>query len=485
MMRRYLTKLFILLCLVSVNLYAQQGGIENLRQTGKAFASVAQKVSPSVVYIQVESIRESAPAREFSSPFGFGTPFDDELFRRFFGERFPGVPRQQQPRRQRTVGQGSGFVFSHGTGFFAKKTYILTNNHVVQDADRIRVKFKDGREFSAQVKGTDPKSDIAVLEIEKTEVPALALGDSSRLDVGEWVLAIGNPFGLSHTMTAGIVSAKGRTSLGISDYEDFIQTDAAINPGNSGGPLVNLDGDVVGINTAIFSRSGGYMGVGFAIPINMAKSIANQLLDKGEVRRGFLGIAIQPLTPELAESFGAERQKGILVAEVSEDSPADKAGLKQGDLIVKLAGRDVVDVGDFRNRISLTPPGSKVDLEIIRNGSSRTVGVTVGELSEQQIADSSTKTTEDLGITVQTLNSELAKSLGINITQGVVVTNVTPGSISAMAGVDPGTVITQVDRKAVRSAAEFEKFVNEASRKRQVLLLLSKEGMSRFVALRW
>jgi serine protease Do len=265
----------------------------------------------------------------------------------------------------------------------------------------------------------------------------------------------------------------------------LIQTDAAINPGNSGGPLVNLDGDVVGINTAIFSRSGGYMGVGFAIPINMAKSIANQLLDKGEVRRGFLGIAIQPLTPELAESFGAERQKGILVAEVSEDSPADKAGLKQGDLIVKLAGRDVVDVGDFRNRISLTPPGSKVDLEIIRNGSSRTVGVTVGELSEQQIADSSTKTTEDLGITVQTLNSELAKSLGINITQGVVVTNVTPGSISAMAGVDPGTVITQVDRKAVRSAAEFEKFVNEASRKRQVLLLLSKEGMSRFVALRW
>jgi serine protease Do len=404
----------------------------------------------------------------------------------FFGERFPGIPRQQQqPRRHRTVGQGSGFVFSHGKDFFAKKTYVLTNNHVVKDAERIRVKFKDGREFYAQIKGTDPKSDIAVLEIEKTEAPTLTLGDSSRLDVGEWVLAIGNPFGLSHTMTAGIVSAKGRTSLGISDYDDFIQTDAAINPGNSGGPLVNLDGEVVGINTAIFSRSGGYMGVGFAIPINMAKAIANQLLDKGEVRRGFLGIAIQPLTPELAESFGTEQQKGIVVAEVFEGPPADKAGLRQGDVIVKLTERDVEDIGDFRNRVSLTPPGSKVDLEIIRNGHSQVVEVAVGELAEQKIADSSTKTAEDLGLTVQTLNSELAKSLGVSIMQGVVVTSVSPGSISAMAGIDPGTVITQVDRKPVRSAAEFKKRVDEAGSKRQVLLLVSKDDMSRFVSLRW
>jgi serine protease Do len=486
-MKHYLSAIFFILnCLVSLNLYAQQGGIESLRQTGKAFASVAQKVSPSVVYIQVESIRESTRGNQMS-PFDFGSPFNDDLFRRFFGEQFPGIPRQQQkPRRHRSVGQGSGFVFSHDKGLISNKAYVLTNNHVVEGADRITVKFKDGREFSAEIKGRDPKSDIAVLEIEADKIPELILGDSNNLDVGEWVLAFGNPFGLSHTMTAGIVSAKGRTSLGISDYEDFIQTDAAINPGNSGGPLVNLDGEVVGINTAIFSRSGGYMGVGFAIPINMAKGIANQLLDKGEVTRGFLGIVIQPLTPELAESFGAKQhKKGILVAEVTEDSPALKAGLEQGDLIVKLNARDVVDVGDFRNRISLTSPGSEVELEVIRNGETQVIKVTVGELDDQLVAKSDTQSTDELGITVQTLNKELANSFGATTTQGVVVTDVATGSIAAMAGIDAGSVITQVNRKPVNSASEFQKLVNQGRNKGQVLLLVTKGGMSRFVVLRW
>lgn len=485
-MKRYLsTTIVVLLCLLSTGLYAQQGAIENLRQTGKAFASVAKKVSQSVVFIQVESIKESAPINGFPSPFGI-SPFDDDMFRRFFGERFQGIPRQkQQPRRQRTVGQGSGFVFSHGKGLFSKKTYVLTNNHVVEGANRISVKFKDGREFSAQIKGTDPKSDIAVLELENTDVPALTLGDSSRLEVGEWVLAIGNPFGLSHTMTAGIVSAKGRTGLGISDYEDFIQTDAAINPGNSGGPLVNLDGEVIGINTAIFSRSGGYMGVGFAIPIDMAKGIASQLLDKGEVTRGFLGIAIQPLTPELAESFGTSQRQGIVVAEVTEGTPAQRGGLKQGDLIVKLNGRAVTDSGDFRNRISLTPPGSKIELGIIRNGASQVVEISVGELNQEMVAQGTTKTADNLGLAVQTLSRELAESMGIPATQGVVVTSVSPGSIAAMAGIDTGTVITQVNRKPVTTAQAFKKRIDEASGKRQVLLLVTKNGMSRFVALRW
>ncbi|MEW8013126.1 MAG: DegQ family serine endoprotease [Candidatus Thiodiazotropha sp.] len=479
-MKRYLSiMMLILFCLLSMNLSAQQGGIESLRQTGKAFASVAQKVSPSVVYIQVETVRERAPNNEYS-------PFGDDLFRRFFGPQFPGAPRQRQkPRRHRSVGQGSGFVFSHDKGLYSNKAYVMTNNHVVEGADRITVKFKNGHEFSAEIKGSDPKSDIAVLEIVADDLPALPLGDSNKLDVGEWVLAFGNPFGLSHTMTAGIVSAKGRTSLGISDYEDFIQTDAAINPGNSGGPLVNLDGEVVGINTAIFSRSGGYMGVGFAIPINMAKGIANQLLDKGEVTRGFLGIMIQPLTPELAESFGSKYQKGILVAEVSENSPADRAGLKQGDLIFKLDGKNVGNVGDFRNRISLTSPGSKVGLEIIRNGKPKAIEVTVGELSEQSVAGSNTKTTEELGLTVQTLDKELAQSFGTNTTQGVVVTNVSPGSIAAMAGIDAGTVITQVNRNPVTSAGEFQIRINEGRSQRQVLLLVMKGGMSRFVVLRW
>ncbi|MBT3017152.1 MAG: DegQ family serine endoprotease [Candidatus Thiodiazotropha sp. (ex Lucina aurantia)] len=484
-MKRHLSIIMLILfCLLSMSLSAQQGGIESLRQTGKAFASVAQKVSPSVVFIQVETVRERAPNNEYTP---FGSPFGDDLFRRFFGPQFPGAPRQpQKPRRHRSLGQGSGFVFSHDKGLFSNKAYVMTNNHVVEGADRITVKFKNGHEFSAAIKGSDPKSDIAVLEIVADNLPALSLGDSNKLDVGEWVLAFGNPFGLSHTMTAGIVSAKGRTSLGISDYEDFIQTDAAINPGNSGGPLVNLDGEVVGINTAIFSRSGGYMGVGFAIPINMAKGIANQLLDKGEVTRGFLGIMIQPLTPELAESFGTKYQKGILVAEVSENSPADRAGLKQGDLIFKLDGKNVGNVGDFRNRISLTSPGSKVVLEIIRSGKPKAVEVTVGELSEQSsVAGSNTKTTEELGLTVQTLNKELAESFGTNTTQGVVVTNVSPGSIAAMAGIDAGTVITQVNRNPVTNAGEFEKRINEGRSQRQVLLLVTKGGMSRFVVLRW
>lgn len=462
-------------------LFAQQeGGIENLRQTGKAFASVAQRVFPSVVYIQVESIQDSRQTR------GFTSPFDDELFRRFFGDSFPGVPDpKKQPGKRRSVGQGSGFVFSFKKGLFSDKAYILTNNHVVEGADRIRVTLKDGRELAAEIKGTDPKSDIALLEIEVEDIPALTLGDSSELEVGEWVVAIGNPFGLSHTLTAGVVSAKGRTSLGISDYEDFIQTDAAINPGNSGGPLVNLNGEVVGINTAIFSRSGGYMGVGFAIPINMVKGIAQQLLEKGEVRRGYLGITIQTLTSELAESFGLEEQKGILVAEVSEDSPAAKAGLKQGDLIVLYEGKAVTDIGDFRNRVSLTTPGSKADLVIVRNGREREVMVTIGELSDERLSQEVTESSDELGLTVQTLTLELARQFDIGTDAGVVVTEVMQGSVAAAAGIQPGTLILQANRKPVRSAHEFKQRVNESKANRQLLLLISKGRMSRFVVLRW
>lgn len=247
-----------LTAMMSAPVPAQEGGIENLRQTGKAFAEIARQVSPSVVFIRTESRRESAAVGSVPSPFGEGWPFGDDLFKRFFGEEFPGLPRPDRPSGQRrAVSQGSGFVFATDEGVLSKKSYLLTNHHVVEEANTIRVQFQNGREFEAKIKGTDPKSDIAVLEIETADVPALPLGDSATLQVGEWVVAIGNPFGLSHTLTAGVVSAKGRTTLGISDYEDFIQTDAAINPGNSGGPLVNLSGEVVGINTAIFSRCGG------------------------------------------------------------------------------------------------------------------------------------------------------------------------------------------------------------------------------------
>ncbi len=250
---------------------AADGAVESLRQTGKAFASVAQTVSPSVVNIRVDSSSPRAGTQRIPAPSGEGFPSAEDLFERFFGEHFRRMPQ----RKRQTVGQGSGFVFAGKDGSLSDKSYILTNHHVVSGAEKIEVRLQDGRVFDAKLTGTDPKSDVAVIEIRTAGVPKVKLADPSRLDVGEWVVAIGNPFGLRHTVTVGVVSAKGRTRLGINDYEDFIQTDAAINPGNSGGPLVNLDGEVVGMNTAIFSRSGGYMGVGFAIPINLASAVAN------------------------------------------------------------------------------------------------------------------------------------------------------------------------------------------------------------------
>jgi serine protease Do len=475
----------LLMCVVS-SAQAVDDAVESLRQTGKAFAAVARQVSPSVVFIQAESVRERAEA-PMSAPFGQDWPFGDDLFRRFFGEPAPGRPRSEAPKNQRrAISQGSGFVFSAKQGLLSDKSYILTNNHVVEGADKIRVTFQDGREFDAEITGADPKSEVAVIEIKAGGLPALRLGDSSSLEVGEWVVAIGNPFGLSHTLTVGVVSAKGRTSLGISDYEDFIQTDAAINPGNSGGPLVNLDGEVVGINTAIFSRSGGYMGVGFAIPVNLARTIAEQLIESGEVTRGYLGIVIQPLTAELAESFGMEQTQGILVAQVGSDSPAEHAGLRQGDVIVAYRGKPVSDIGAFRNRVSLTRPGSRERLTILRDGQRRDVEVTVGKLSEDQVAaQGPAESAEQLGLTVQTLTPQLAEQFGAEAGKGVVVTDVKRGSVAALAGIKPGAVILQVNRRAVDSAAAFNRAITDSRGEKRVLLLLRTGDMQRYVVLSW
>ena len=343
--RRSLGALCLAACLTLVMVaYPAQGqgsAAESLRMMGKTFASVAKRVSPAVVFVKVEKVVESQPNVQFFAPFGGDNPFGDDFLQRFFGTPSPQEqPRQfrQIPRQhQRIVGQGSGFIIS-------PDGYIMTNNHVVGDADKVTVKLEDGREFIAKTVGTDPHTDVALIKIDAKNLPVLALGNSDALEVGEWVLAIGNPFGLSHTLTAGIVSAKGRSSLGLADYENFIQTDAAINPGNSGGPLVDLNDKAVGMNTAIFSQSGGYMGIGFAIPINMAKAIKDQLIKTGSVTRGYLGIVIQDLTPELAKSFGLDDHNGILVAEVTENSPAEKAGLRQGDVIVEFNGKAVEEV---------------------------------------------------------------------------------------------------------------------------------------------
>jgi len=466
----------------------ESAGVDSLRQTSKAFSSIAKQVSPSVVFIQVDSVQKQAP---FNHP---PIPFDDDMLERFFGERFFGnqfpdfKPPRESPgeREQRIQSQGSGFVFSTETGAQSGKSYILTNNHVVEDAEKIRVTFQDGSKFDAEITGTDPKSDIAVLEIRDTSHPPLIMGDSNALEVGEWVVAMGNPFGLSHTLTVGVVSAKGRTGLGINDYEDFIQTDAAINIGNSGGPLLNLDGQVIGINTAIFSRNGSYMGVGFAIPVSLVKNIARQLIEHGEVTRGYLGIVIQTMTPELSESFGIEVNKGILVSQVTENSPADKAGLKVGDLIVRYQDREVSEVGDFRNRIALTPPGSEVKLSIIRNGKHKDISVIVGNLeTAPALAGYTTETAEELGIIVQTITPDLAKQFEVKPNQGVVVTRVERGSVAWIAGIRPGAVILQANRMTVNSAAEFKQAIEKNVGDKRVLLLISDHGMSRYVVLEW
>lgn len=460
---------------------ADDRGISNLRQTGKAFASVAKKVSPSVVFIRVESVRKGTAFTPFQSPFG------DDLLKRFFGDQFPEFPDQPQRQpEQRVTGQGSGFVFRTEKGLISDTSYIVTNNHVVEGAENIHVTFEDGKEFDAKIAGSDPKSDIAILEIKDSSHPALPVGSSAGLEVGEWVVAVGNPFGLSHTLTVGVVSAKGRSGLGINDYEDFIQTDAAINPGNSGGPLLNLDGEVVGINTAIFSRTGGYMGVGFAIPVDLAKSIADQLIKKGSVTRGYLGIVIQNLTPDLAESFSLTEKKGILVAQVSENSPAERAGFKIGDLIVRYQGKKVTNVADFRNQVALTPPGTTTKLEIIRKGKRKTIQATIGNLEDAQaVAQSSQESADELGLTVKTLTPELAREFDTKPGEGVVVTKVNPGSVAALAGIRTGTVIMQVNQVDVNSSNEFKREVNKGRGKKQLLLLISDRGMSRYVVLNW
>ncbi|MCB1671368.1 MAG: DegQ family serine endoprotease [Gammaproteobacteria bacterium] len=456
-----------------------QDGVESLRETSRAFASVAEKVSPSVVFVRTEQAVQPSQSQ-------FSSPFDDDFFERFFGQPLPDTP--QQPRApRRAVGQGSGFVFSADGGPRGSRAFILTNNHVVEGADTITITFNDGREFDARITGTDPQSDVAVIEIEGENIPALSLGDSADLVVGEWVVAIGNPLGLSHSLTVGVVSALGRTSLGISDYEDFIQTDAAINPGNSGGPLVNLDGEVIGINTAIASRSGGYMGIGFAIPSNLARSIANQLIDSGEVSRGYLGITIQDLTADLARSFDLDSTQGILVAQVAADSPAARGGLQQGDIVVGYQGNPVLNVGSFRNQVSLTRPGTGARLSVIRNGERLNLNVTIGALEGEPVAavGNDVQSSEQIGLTVQTLTPELARQLNMDAGRGVVVSQVTPGSAADQAGIQPGMVILEVNRNPVDNAAAFERILRDSGTGQRALLLIRTSAGQRFVVLEW
>jgi len=469
---RLTTMRFVILGLMvlcsATSAMAQDMGTESLRESGRAFADIARSVSPAVVYIQVDKVVERQAVQDLS-------PFNDDLFQRFFG-----APPSTQGRSQQrhATGQGSGFLIS-------EDGYILTNNHVVDGADKVTVRLEDGREFTAKTVGTDAHADVAVVKVDAKNLPVLQLGDSDRLQVGEWVVAIGNPFGLSHTLTAGIVSAKGRNAVGISDYEDFIQTDAAINPGNSGGPLVNLSGEVVGMNTAIFSRTGGYMGIGFAIPVNMAKEIARQLIETGTVTRGYLGVMIQPLTPDLAEGLGIDVSQGVLVADVSEDSPAAKAGLKSGDVVVEFDGVPVATIGEFRNMVSTVPPGTSKSITVLRDSKRKNLTVVLGKLQDDNVvAATEQQPMDELGLAVEPLTPERAEQFGIQQDSGVVISEIEPGSAAAEAHLRPGMVIDHVGRSAVSSVKDFQQAITKERHASSIMMRVKDGKFSHYVVVR-
>jgi serine protease Do len=428
-------------------------------------AEVVTVVKPAVVNIASTKTMERKGA---PSPF-----FNDPFFRKFFGNEF-GL--SEKPRKYKQSGLGSGVIVD-------KNGCILTNNHVIKDADEIVVKLSDKREFKGKVIGTDAKTDLAVIKIDSDNLPVLKVGDSDELKVGETVLAIGNPFGLSHTVTSGIVSAKGRAHVGIADYEDFIQTDAPINPGNSGGALVNIQGELIGINTAIFSTTGGYQGIGFAIPSNMARVVMESLIKTGKVIRGWLGVNIQPLTPDLMKQFNLKEERGVLVGDVVENSPAEKAGVQRGDVIVEFDGKDVIDALSLRNMVANTLPGKVVVLEIIRDGKPETVRVTISETSEETQALSKSFDNQLKGVYVQTLTPELSTSMGIaKRIKGVVITDFEEGS-PAEGVLVRDDVIMEINRNRIEDIKDYEAVVSKIEPPQNILLLIYRKGSTLYITL--
>ena len=451
--------------------------LQRARDLSLAFQEVVKAAQPSVVSIR--SIKKvEGPAVLRGPQLGPGDPFrdffGDDFFQRFFGGRIPQTPEGNELFQS---GVGTGVIVS-------RDGYILTNNHVAGGADRITVTLSDNRQFDAKVVGTDAQTDLAVLKIDADKLLPAELGDSDAIEVGEWVLAVGSPFGLSHTVTAGIISAKGRANVGITDYEDFIQTDAAINPGNSGGPLVNLDGKVIGINTAIATRTGSYQGIGFAIPTNMARQVMDSIIKQGKVVRGWLGVAIQNLTEDLAQSFGYEGTDGALVGDVTAGGPAAEAGVKPGDIIVRFDGKKVEDMNKLRNTVAATAPGREIQVELFRDRKPLTVTIKVGELPSQRVAARAGEPTEDLGLTVQDLSRELAQQLRVEADRGVVVTKVEPGGLAERGGLVAGDLILEVDGRPVDSVNGFYAALRERDIKDGVRLRVKTQGMQRFVFLK-
>lgn len=448
-----------------------QEELQHAKILSSAFEKVAVLITPSVVNINA-SKKAKKERRGKAAPDPFFEPFRD-----FLGDDlFP----QQSPDGDSPPALGTGVIVD-------KEGHILTNNHVVGDADEVVVRLQDQRSVKAKIIGKDERSDLAVIKISAKDLVPASLGDSDSLKIGEWVVAAGNPFGLDNTITAGIVSAKGRSIIGGGQYEDFIQTDAAINPGNSGGPLVNLQGEVVGINTAIFSRSGGYMGIGFAIPMNMARSVMESLIKKGKVIRGWLGVGIQNLTDQAAQSFNYPSTEGALVGHVEPDGPAAKAGIKQGDIIVALNGNKVKNINQLRNTIAITTPGKSIDVDLIRQGRKQTISVKVEELpatNQERPQVEEDDDSVDIGASVETLNPDMAKRLGSDKREGVVVTRVRPGGLAASSGIQVRDIIVSVDGQEVKDVADFKKAITPESLKKGVRMIVESGGMERFVFLK-
>ena len=435
-----------------------------------SFADLVKKVQDSVVNISaVKVIKGRSPLFEFWSPFGEKDPFRD-FFERFF--------RDQIPREYRQKSLGTGFIID-------KDGYILTNNHVVEKTDEIKVILVNEKEYRAKIVGRDPKTDVALIKIDPEEpLKPLPLGDSDKLQVGDWVVAIGNPFGLGHTVTAGIVSAKYR-QIGTGGYENFIQTDASINPGNSGGPLLDINGNVVGINTAIFTKSGGNIGIGFAIPINMVKNLLPQL-KKGKVIRGWLGVMIQKITPELMEKLHLKDQKGALVADVTPDGPADKAGIKRGDVIIRYDGKEIRHMNELPYMVGCTPPGKRVKVDVLRKGKVMSFTVKIGKLKEkgEEMAQVETEKGIRLGMRVEDITPELAKRFGIEGKEGVVVVDVMPHSPAYEAGIREGDIILEIDQSPIKDLSDFVNKIRGYKKGDIILFLINRQGNTLYLTLK-
>ena len=430
---------------------------------------MASHVKPAVVSVYSE---KSVPfhSHDFQSPFG------DDFFNQFFGKQFHFHGHDQQkdfkvPRQ----GMGSGMILD-------RQGHILTNYHVVEDVDEIKVQLPDKRTFEAKIVGSDRKSDVAVLELKGSvprDLPTVQLGDSDALEDGNLVMAIGAPFGLTQTVTTGVISATGRSDVGIADYEDFLQTDAAINPGNSGGPLINMRGEVIGMNSAIESNAGQFAGVGFAIPSNMIKSMLPTLVKGGNITRGLLGVTIQNVSKDLAEEFHVPGDKGALVSQVVRDSPAEKAGLKAGDVIVRFDGKEVGDTGQLRNFVAATLPGTSSRIDVIRNGKEETFNVTIGKLGAEAVASAgSARKAEsklaNLGLNVRTLTADMANQFGVEGNKGVLITGVDEGSLASASGLQAGDLIVEADHKPVANVSELQAALGKG--RNQILLLVRRKN---------